>query len=96
MSLNDREPPARRLFLRQIGSASGAAALATPALLGGLASPLASAQDTAARPADTAHSTGYLSLGPQEAACVEAIPRRAMAWFAFPTDCTRFRFAGGG
>lgn len=73
MSLNDREPPPRRLFLRQIGSASGAAALAGPALLGGLASPLASAQDAATRPADNAHSSGYLSLGPQEAACVEAL-----------------------
>ena len=73
MSLNDPEPPARRLFLRQIGGASGAAALAAPALLGGLASPFASAQDAAARAADNAHPSGYLSLGPQEAACVEAL-----------------------
>lgn len=73
MLLNDREPPARRLFLRQLGGASGAAAFAAPALLGGLASPLASAQDAAARPSADARSSAYLSLGPQEAACVEAL-----------------------
>ncbi len=72
MSLNDQEPPPRRLFL-QIGGASSIAALAAPALLGGLASPVASAQDAAAHPAGNARPTGYLSLGPQEAACVEAL-----------------------
>ncbi|MFS2162600.1 gluconate 2-dehydrogenase subunit 3 family protein [Variovorax sp. Varisp62] len=73
MFLNDREPPARRLFLRQIGGASGAAALAAPALLGGLAPAPASAQGVAAHPADSVRPSGYLSLGPQEAACVEAV-----------------------
>ncbi|WP_436825186.1 hypothetical protein [Variovorax sp. DT-64] len=63
MSLNDREPPARRLFLRQIGGASSVAALAAPALLGGLASPLASAQGSAVRPSNDVRPSGYLSLG---------------------------------
>ncbi|MGJ7602755.1 hypothetical protein ACSFA7_00315 [Variovorax sp. LT1R20] len=52
MSLNDRETPARRLILHQIGGASSAAALAAPALLGGLASPLASPQDAPTRLTD--------------------------------------------
>lgn len=73
MPLNDQEPPARRLFLRQIGGASSVAALAAPALLGGLGSPFASAQASTAHPRDNARSVGYLSLGPQEAACVEAL-----------------------
>ncbi|MDM0066746.1 gluconate 2-dehydrogenase subunit 3 family protein [Variovorax sp. J31P207] len=71
MSINDREPPARRLFLRRVGGASGVA-LAGPALLGGFASPPATAQDVAVRETETRHSA-YLSLGPQEAACVEAL-----------------------
>lgn len=73
MSLIDQEPPARRLFLRQIGGASSVAALAAPALLSGLGSPLASAQGSATQSTGTARSTGYLSLGPQEAACVEVL-----------------------
>jgi len=72
MSLNDREPLARRLFLRQIGGTSGAA-LAVPALLGGFAASPASGQDAAAREAEGLRSSSYLSLGPQEAACVEAL-----------------------
>lgn len=72
MSINDREPHARRLFLRQIGGASSAA-LAVPALLGGFVAPPASAQSAAARTTQTPLSSSYLSFGPQEAACVEAL-----------------------
>src|SRR5690349_13106888 len=72
MSLSDREPLARRLILRQIGGTSGAA-LAVPALLGGFAASPASGQDAAAREAEGLRSSSYLSLGPQEAACVEAL-----------------------
>lgn len=72
MSINDREPRARRLFLRQIGGASGAA-LAAPALLGGFVAPPASAQSAAAGATQTPLSSSYLSFGPQEAACVEAL-----------------------
>lgn len=67
-----REPTARRLFLRRIGSASGAA-LAAPGLLGGFTATPASAQDATARQAERLHHSGYLSLGPLEAACVEAL-----------------------
>lgn len=73
MSLNELEPHARRLFLRQIGGASSFAALAAPALLGGLGSPLASAQGNTADSNSNARPSVYLSLGPQEAACVEAL-----------------------
>ncbi|KIQ26131.1 hypothetical protein RT97_23005 [Variovorax paradoxus] len=69
MSIHDKEPPGRRLFLRKIGGASGAA-LAAPALLGGFAASPASAQSV---PAGPPRVSGYLSLGPQEAACVEAL-----------------------
>lgn len=69
MSIHDKEPPGRRLFLRKIGGASGAA-LAAPALLGGFAPSPASAQSV---PAGPSRVSGYLSLGPQEAACVEAL-----------------------
>lgn len=72
MSINDREPRARRLFLRQIGGASGAA-LAVPALLGGFVAPPVSAQSAAAGATQTPLSSSYLSFGPQEAACVEAL-----------------------
>jgi gluconate 2-dehydrogenase gamma chain len=72
MSLDDRGPPARRLFLRRLGGASGAA-IAAPALLGGFTTPFASAQDVVAREAEKSRHSSYLSLGPQEAACVEAL-----------------------
>ena len=72
MSIDDREPPARRLFLRRIGGASGAA-LATPALLAGLAASPSSAQSTLSSEAGKSVRSSYLSLGPQEAACVEAL-----------------------
>ena len=69
MSIHGKEPSARRLFLRKIGGASGAA-LAAPALLGGFAASSTSAQSVSACPS---HASGYLSLGPQEVACVEAL-----------------------
>ncbi|RYE45587.1 MAG: gluconate 2-dehydrogenase subunit 3 family protein [Hyphomicrobiales bacterium] len=72
MSKDDRHPPPRRLFLQRIGGASGAA-LAVPALLGGLTTTFASEQDVLARKAEKGDSSSYLSLGPQEAACVEAL-----------------------
>ncbi|MBJ2154595.1 gluconate 2-dehydrogenase subunit 3 family protein [Variovorax sp. IB41] len=69
MSIHGKEPSARRLFLRKIGGASGAA-LAAPALLGGFAASSTSAQSVSASPS---RASGYLSLGPQEVACVEAL-----------------------
>jgi len=72
MPIDDREPPARRLFLRRLGGASGAA-LAAPMLLGGAGSPPAPARDAAARDAEKSRDSGYLSLGTREAACVEAL-----------------------
>lgn len=75
MSLDAKAAPARRVFLSRFGSASGAA-LALPALLGGLAPSHVSAQlATSASSASGAQPrpSGYLSLGPQEAACVEAL-----------------------
>lgn len=67
--------PSRRVFLRRAGGASGCA-LVLPALLGADA-----ARAAAGNAADPSANTGgpdergtaYLSLGPQEAACVEAI-----------------------
>lgn len=75
MSTHDDKPPARRMFLRQVGGASGAA-LAMPVLIGGIAAaPPAHAQAVAAGAAsagkDQPHA--FLSLGPQEAATVEAL-----------------------
>jgi len=72
MPIEDREPPARRLFLRRLGGASGAA-LAAPMLLGGASAPLVATQDTGVREAGQSREVGYLSLGPREAACVEAL-----------------------
>lgn len=71
MSNKDNAPPARRIFLSRVGGASGAA-LALPALFGGLAPALAGAQGAAAG-AVAPQPASYLSLGPQEAACVEAL-----------------------
>lgn len=75
MSLDAKAAPARRIFLSRIGGASGAA-LALPALLGGLApSPVPAQAATAVAVASGAQAgpAGYLSLGPQEGACVEAL-----------------------
>jgi gluconate 2-dehydrogenase gamma chain len=76
MSHKEHAPPARRIFLRRMGGASGAA-LALPALLGGIASPTPEvhAAETSSKEgaASAAQSHAYLSLGPQEGACVEAI-----------------------
>src|SRR5689334_22650180 len=72
--MNDQPTPARRIFLRRIGDVSGAA-LALPALIGGAAvapSPAHGATATASD-ADAAPHAAYLSLGPQEGACVEAL-----------------------
>jgi gluconate 2-dehydrogenase gamma chain len=71
MSIQRQEPPARRIFLTRVGSASGAA-LAIPAFFGGLAPP-SSAQNATAPGSGTDAPQAYLSLGPQEAACVEAL-----------------------
>jgi gluconate 2-dehydrogenase gamma chain len=72
MSVNDLQPPARRIFLRRIGSASGVA-LAMPALVGGLAVSPASALEAATPSDEQSSHPAYLSLGPEEAACVEAL-----------------------
>ena len=75
MSTNEPKP-SRRIFLRHVGGASGAA-LALPALLGGAgtAMPHAHAANTPASSSGGSNGrpSAYLSLGPQEAACVEAI-----------------------
>jgi gluconate 2-dehydrogenase gamma chain len=70
MNKFDEKLPARRVFLRQVGGASGAA-LAMPALMCALPAATPSAQ--AAADADKATQHAHLSLGPQEAACVEAL-----------------------
>jgi gluconate 2-dehydrogenase gamma chain len=72
MSTNDEKPPARRMFLRRVGGASGAA-LAMPALLGGLSASSSAAQPADAIDAEKTRHPGFLSLGPEEAACVEAL-----------------------
>jgi gluconate 2-dehydrogenase gamma chain len=72
MSVKNEDAPARRVFLRHVGRASGAT-LAAPALLGGMA--LAPTEGRAAGSAESngAERAAYLSLGPKEAACLEAL-----------------------
>jgi gluconate 2-dehydrogenase gamma chain len=72
MSHDEKSPPARRVFLGRLGGASGAA-LAIPALLGGMAAQSVSAQGATTASNEQPQATAYLSLGPQEAACVEAL-----------------------
>lgn len=75
MSHDLRAAPARRIFLRQVGGVSGAA-LAIPALLGaGRQAPALAQTPGVANGASgaAAAGAGYLSLGPQEAACVKAL-----------------------
>jgi gluconate 2-dehydrogenase gamma chain len=74
MTIKERQQPSRRIFLKQLGGASGAAAFVPAATTGALLagrtgeafaqSPSLSAEPTLA---------GYLSLGPDEAAFVEAM-----------------------
>jgi gluconate 2-dehydrogenase gamma chain len=72
MTMNDNQPPARRIFLRRVGGASGAA-LAMPGLIGGLVASPVTTHGASAPTGDAAPHQAYLSLGPQEAACVEAL-----------------------
>lgn len=73
MTMNQQQPPARRIFLRQVGGASGVA-LAIPALVAGaVAAPAAARAASAAGETNKSAHPAYLSLGPQEAACVEAL-----------------------
>ena len=73
MSIDELQRPERRIFLRRLGGASSAA-LAMPALFGGSATAPAHAQGGSAAPAsEPLRPSGYLSLGPQEAACIEAL-----------------------
>jgi len=72
--MNDQLAPGRRAFLRRVGDVSGAA-LALPALVGGAVAAPAPATDAAPAPSPEAETAAhaYLSLGPQEAACVAAL-----------------------
>jgi len=73
MPIDEHPHPARRIFLRRLGGVSGAA-LAMPALLGGTAASTAAPQGAVTTPTgDPSRPSAYLSLGPQEAACVEAL-----------------------
>lgn len=72
MSANKQLPPPRRVFLRRIGNASGAA-LALPALLGGAVLPASPASAASTPKANETTHSAYLSLGPDEGACVEAL-----------------------
>jgi len=71
MPIDEIQRPARRAFLRGASSA----VVAVPALFGATAAPTAAhAQGAAATAAkDPSHPFAYLSLGPQEAACIEAL-----------------------
>src|SRR5687768_17575274 len=73
MSMNEEHTaPARRIFLRQLSSATGAS-IAAPAVIGGLALAPAVAQEVTPPTNSAAEPAAYLSLGPKEAACVEAL-----------------------
>jgi gluconate 2-dehydrogenase gamma chain len=73
MTIKEQRETSRRIFLRQLGTTSGAVALAPVAtgtvLAGG---PTEAAAQTTARSSEQAPTT-YLSLGPDEAAFVEAL-----------------------
>lgn len=70
--MNKHTAPPRRAFLRQLGSATGAS-FAAPAVLGSIALTPAAAQPAIVTAKGTAERVAYLSLGPTEAACVEAL-----------------------
>lgn len=74
MPTNEPPAPTRRVFLRHVGNVSGAA-LALPGLIGGAVTPATPAQAAAAAGDVPTHGAqhAYLSLGPEEGACVEAL-----------------------
>lgn len=90
MPIDEHQRPARRIFLRRVGGASGAA-LAMPALFGGAVAPSAFAQESAPAPASSpSRTSAFLSLAPEEVACVEALVNLmcpADALTPMGTDC---------
>jgi gluconate 2-dehydrogenase gamma chain len=74
MMSDERQPVSRRIFLKQLGGASGAAALvpiaSTGVVLAGSAGAALAQSPTLSSEQEPA---GYLSLGPDEAAFVEAM-----------------------
>jgi gluconate 2-dehydrogenase gamma chain len=74
MTFKERQETPRRIFLRRVGGASGAVALAPMAATGAVLAGSAGGAFAQAAPLPSEQEpTGYLSLGPEEAAFVEAM-----------------------